>query len=196
MKSLNIQSRHKASQSGFTIIELVVVILLLGILAATALPRFLDLTDEAHSAAFAGINGGLSTAVAMYHADWVGHGSVGSFVEGSPDIAANGSGYPALVASASNDNCKNVFDNILQGGHPEVAAASEAAGVIGDLNGFNISAASNAYASIPTIAAYYLATTQACAYVYTADLPSTVTTPAGAKYISIEINGDVENGTL
>ena len=47
---MNIQLKAKR-QDGFTIIELVVVILLLGILAATALPRFLDVTDEAHAAA-------------------------------------------------------------------------------------------------------------------------------------------------
>ena len=46
MKSLNIKKAGGASQAGFTIIELVVVILLLGILTATALPRFLDLSDE------------------------------------------------------------------------------------------------------------------------------------------------------
>ena len=46
---MNIQLKAKR-QDGFTIIELVVVILLLGILAATALPRFMDVTDEAHDA--------------------------------------------------------------------------------------------------------------------------------------------------
>jgi prepilin-type N-terminal cleavage/methylation domain-containing protein len=48
-------------QAGFTLIELVVVIVILGILAATALPKFIDLTGDATKAAAAGFAGAINS---------------------------------------------------------------------------------------------------------------------------------------
>jgi len=58
-------------QAGFTLIELVVVIVILGLLAAAALPRFINVTQDARIASLNGIAGGLRTAASLARAEYI-----------------------------------------------------------------------------------------------------------------------------
>lgn len=130
MKALNSRKSSKASQQGFTIIELVVVILLLGILTATALPRFMDVTDEAHAAVVDAVRGGLVTGNALFRAQYVGEGQplgavVAGFGAGLLYADAAGNGYPADLTDGIIDDdteCLEIYDGVLQAGRPAGAS--------------------------------------------------------------------------
>ncbi|MEX2500534.1 MAG: type II secretion system protein [Wenzhouxiangellaceae bacterium] len=94
----------RKQQSGFTLIELVIVIVILGILAAVAIPRFVDLSGEAESATCDGIVGALtSTAAIQVAATPIGtpanRATIESqtVIEGDATVDATGGGTAGVI---------------------------------------------------------------------------------------------------
>jgi prepilin-type N-terminal cleavage/methylation domain-containing protein len=78
--------RHQ--QSGFTLIELIMVIVILGILAATAIPKFQNLSSDAQAAAVKGIAGALGAASAINLASRTVDSSKGVTVDSCDDLSS------------------------------------------------------------------------------------------------------------
>ena len=105
---------------GFTLIELVVVIALLGILAAFAIPRFVGLEREARTATTMGISGSIRSAAALVHSVWLAQGVSPVVVEGNPiavtegypdatDIAATLADMTGFTVTVNGTNDQAVF---------------------------------------------------------------------------------------
>jgi MSHA pilin protein MshA len=74
-------------QTGFTLIELIMVIVILGILAAVALPKFVNLSDDAKDAALKGVSGALGSANSINYAAHSVNPAKGVTIANCTDVA-------------------------------------------------------------------------------------------------------------
>ncbi|MBF7073696.1 prepilin-type N-terminal cleavage/methylation domain-containing protein [Glaciecola sp. MH2013] len=120
------------SQRGFTLIELVIVVVLLGLLGAVAIPRFLDVPREAEDATVEGVAGGFATGVGLVRAQWElearpknnnGANLSSVTIEGIAVGVDGDTGYPTGQlnndASSEDENmsaldCESIFNLIMQ----------------------------------------------------------------------------------
>jgi MSHA pilin protein MshA len=123
----------KRNQAGFTLIELIIVIVILGILAVTAAPKFLDFGGDARKSVLQGVKGSLESASSLIYGKAIIAGKQGAATDTLTDPAINiAYGYPvatdvALKVAAELTDFQ--FSTPAAAGDP-IRIAAEAAGLV------------------------------------------------------------------
>lgn len=97
---MSLATVDQVTYKGFTLIELVIVIVILGILAAFALPRFMSFSEQAQIATIDGLKGSIEASATLAHSLQIASGSSGSTsvsMQGQTITMVNG--YPTANAA-------------------------------------------------------------------------------------------------
>jgi len=102
------------------------VIVILGILAAVAVPRYLNLNQAASDAARDGVRGGLNSAIQLVHSRWIAQGSPATVTLEGGTIPMNAAGYPNVGAGGidSDAECADLIQRLLSGPAPSQGACA------------------------------------------------------------------------
>lgn len=149
--------RAQGAQSGFTLIELIVVIVILGILAATALPRFTNLSGDARAASMNAVRGALASTSATAHGTFLLN-PVNPNFEGQ--VVAMTFGYPTANAAFMTAAGINASDYTVIGG---TGTAVTAGGTTPGAPANGISIVPNSIAGTTTAATCFVTYTQSTA---------------------------------
>ena len=145
---------NRDNQKGFTIVELVVVIIILGILAATALPRFIDVSDDAHVSVVDGVKGALATSISQGRAIWIAKGKPDSYAMDSTTVYADTTlGYPRSTTAAGatgmvTSECDELFAALLGPGAPSILGLADTTGATKGVSGMGTTANTDWYALV------------------------------------------------
>lgn len=108
---INNMGSNMSNQKGFTLVELVVVIAVLGILSATALPRFINVSANARVSSGMGLAGSVSSATNMARALFKAQGltAAATISMDGQNVTVNASGFPTadaagITAALQNNN--------------------------------------------------------------------------------------------